>query len=103
MCGLFHRISTGQPDQRGAAFIKGMAERLRQIGFVGEAYEVSFDGFKDRSALHCDDPERFQQRLASALNHATPVVREAGKAENSTSISEKALCFEGFFGGRLEA
>jgi hypothetical protein len=63
-----------EPGQGGAAFVKGVAERLPQIGFTGEAYEVPFEQYKDPSALYCDDPERFQERLLAALNHVVPLV-----------------------------
>jgi hypothetical protein len=74
-----------EPDQGGAGFIKGISERLPEIGFVGEAYEVSFDGFKDPSALYCDDPERFPERFQDALNHATVIAPGASAAASGIS------------------
>ena len=56
----------------GDTFIRGIAEKLKQIAFMGEAFEISIDGFKDPSALYCDDSEQFRERFGNAMNHANP-------------------------------
>jgi hypothetical protein len=73
-----------EPGQGGDTFINGVRERLRQIGFGGNAFEFSLGDHKDPSALYCDDPERFPERFKKALNHATIIAPEAsGQVKNS--------------------
>jgi archaellum biogenesis ATPase FlaH len=60
-----------EPDTGGDTFIAKLADRLNELHFTGEVFEISLDGFKDPSELHCDYPERFDVRFDAVLNHAT--------------------------------
>lgn len=59
-----------EPGQSGDTFVVSVGKRLKEMGFAGEAYELSIHGLKDPSDLHCDDPGRFKERFEKALNHA---------------------------------
>jgi hypothetical protein len=76
--GFQNIFAIRERGQGGGTFINGLRERLREIGFRGEAFEVSLGDHKDPSALYCDDPERFPERFEKALNHATLIAPEAG-------------------------
>jgi hypothetical protein len=65
-----------EPGPGGDTFIRGNAERLLQIGFAGEGFEVSIDGFKDPSDLYCDDPSLFRERFEKVPNNPTAIAGE---------------------------
>jgi len=70
--GISTVFAVREPDQGGTALVRrlaegGLAERLRI---------VELDGAKDVSELHCQDPERFPERFASALDASTTYTEE---------------------------
>ncbi|OIO04653.1 MAG: hypothetical protein AUJ52_14815 [Elusimicrobia bacterium CG1_02_63_36] len=66
-----------EPDQGGEALIKGLAQRLREIGFTGEAFAVQLEGAKDANELHQKDAEGFKEALSSAVTGAKPLYKLA--------------------------
>src|SRR5262249_49264767 len=53
-----------EPDRGGETFRAGVPARLSALGFKGKVFALQMpDGFKDPSALHIDDPERFLARF----------------------------------------
>lgn len=65
-----------EPGQGGDTFVKGMAERLRAVGFHGDVREIRGEdlGVKDASDLWCKDPHirRFKAALADAMKAVRP-------------------------------
>lgn len=55
-----------EPDQGGAA----LREKLTASGISDRLYLVELDGAKDASELYLQDPERFTERFAEALENA---------------------------------
>jgi hypothetical protein len=57
-----------EPDRGGAQFSAGVAARLGELGFAGQAFALALsDGVKDPADLHVADPERFKERLEEAI------------------------------------
>jgi hypothetical protein len=59
-----------ETDQAGEVFVDSVRHRLGVLGWQGELRRIYLDDFKDPSALHCDDPDRFQERWQAALAKA---------------------------------
>jgi hypothetical protein len=58
-------------DQGGATFVAGVTARLRELGYQGAVYDLRWpDGYKDPSALHVADPEKFLARFDRAVRSA---------------------------------
>jgi len=62
-----------EPDKGGETFAAGMANRLRDIGWSGEALVVALIGAKDPNDLHCKDAEGFKALFQKALDGAVPL------------------------------
>lgn len=62
-----------EPDQGGEALIKGLAIRLREIKFPGEAFAVQLEGAKDANELHQKNAEGFKEALSAAVAGAKPL------------------------------
>ena len=62
-----------EPDEGGKAFLKGVRERLKKIGWEGKLFFMKLDGFKDPNDLHQRDPENFKTIFEEALKNATPI------------------------------
>lgn len=64
-----------EPDSGGAAFVDGIARRLRAVGYTGRILVFSVPVFKDLCDLHSgtiDDPDTFDAWLRPALAQARP-------------------------------
>jgi len=65
-----------EPDQGGESFIRCMAARLKEIGWMGKVRVVTLpDGLKDPNDLHrrhLANPEAFRLDFDEALNIAAP-------------------------------
>jgi hypothetical protein len=59
-----------EPHQSGEAFVDGVRHRLAALGWRGELRRIHLADFKDPSALHIDDPERFPERWRAAMQAA---------------------------------
>lgn len=59
-----------EPDKGGETFAKKLLQRLADIGFTGECYEISVDDVKDVSELYLKDPENFKLNLSQTLENA---------------------------------
>lgn len=67
-------IVVREPDAGGAAFVQGVAARLKEIGWKGQALVVSLEGAKDPNELHQQNtPEDFQTKFRAALDSAQPL------------------------------
>ena len=62
-----------EPDKGGEAFVAGIARRLMEIGWKGQAYVISIDGVKDPNDLHKKDPEHFKTVFQETLDKAIPL------------------------------
>jgi hypothetical protein len=80
LLGFTQLFAVQEPGKSGAAFINGIRKRLFEIGFTGESYVISLDGFKDPSELYCDGPELFSKRFTNALHHPTVLTLEGTTA-----------------------
>jgi hypothetical protein len=61
----------------GDTFIPAVKNRLELIGWGGLAFELRMpDGLDDPADLHCQDPNRFKERLADAIEQAPPLSGE---------------------------
>jgi putative DNA primase/helicase len=60
-----------EPDQGGNTFVRGVAGRLKAIGYAGEVCELRMpDGLKDPADLHCADPGNFFRAFGLAMRDA---------------------------------
>jgi hypothetical protein len=71
-----------EPDQGGDAFIKGIAQRLREINFSGEALELATAPYKDPADAHCDNPGDFPRFIEGAMQAAQPLDFRAAAASD---------------------
>jgi hypothetical protein len=79
-----------EPDDGGAAFVKGVASRLAAIGFDGKAFELRMpDGVKDPADLHAAGPEAFKARLEEAILQSAPLERPRPTDRNGQAQSPK--------------
>jgi hypothetical protein len=63
-----------EPDQGGEAFVKGVAARLKVIGFKGQALEIRMpEGVKDPADLHLKDPAKFPESVKACMLGASPL------------------------------
>jgi hypothetical protein len=64
-----------EPDAGGETFVAGVARRLRDIGYNGDAFELRMPGgLKDLADLHADEPSEFESRLEQAIRESRPLV-----------------------------
>lgn len=65
---------TREPGKGGDTLTADMALRLREIGYVGQAFQIRMpDGIKDPNDLHKRDPEAFKAAFQQALDAAEPL------------------------------
>jgi len=77
-----------EPDKGG----RTMAKRLADSEISDRVRFVHLDGFKDPSALHIDDPERFKERFGAALASSVPF-EEAELADKDARLRDSwKLC-----------
>ncbi len=66
-----------EPDQGGETFVKLVVERLRKIGFQGQAFELRMPkGVKDPAELHgrhAAQPKRFLAEIETAIKASLPL------------------------------
>jgi len=80
-----------EPGQSGDTFTATVGKRLKELRFAGDAYEISIDGFKDPSDLHCDDPAHFKEQFKNALNHAVLLNLADPVNSDSADVAEQAF------------
>ena len=83
-----------EPGDAGGKFVETVARRLRDIGFLGEIFEISLAPNKDISELHVavdGDREKFAAALDSAIANATPVKVSAPAASPLGVLSDENL------------
>ena len=79
-----------EPDNGGDTVRKWLAKsKIRD-----RARLVRLDGFKDPSALYCDDPARFDERWRAALDAAVPWRDEAGRERQEARGAAWSACGE---------
>jgi hypothetical protein len=66
-----------EPGASGTAFVNNTRRRLTAIDWRGTLRVVRLDGFKDPSAMHIDNPEKFRERWERAVAEAQPVDLDA--------------------------
>ncbi|MGC1759149.1 MAG: hypothetical protein WA742_07320, partial [Candidatus Cybelea sp.] len=77
VAGIRRLYIVREPGKAGQDFVKGVAERLNELRFRGEAFIVDLQATcdaKDPSALHLQDPEAFEARWRRAIESAVPVL-----------------------------
>ncbi|MCZ7587163.1 MAG: hypothetical protein M5R36_29580 [Deltaproteobacteria bacterium] len=62
-----------ESDKGGAAFVAGVARKLAELGWQGEARVISFDDAKDPNEAHLADPDGFPAKLRAAMERAEPL------------------------------
>lgn len=82
-----------EPDRGGDTFVRGVAGRLRELGWTGEAGVLTMpDGLKDLNDLHRDDPARFVTRLRAAMQAAEALTdQEAARQPGSAALALTSL------------
>ena len=79
-----------EPDNGGDTVRKWLAKsKIRD-----RARLVRLDGFKDPSALYCDDPARFDERWRAALDAAVPWRDEAERERKEAQEAAWSACGE---------
>ncbi len=66
-----------EPDKGGDTFAAKLPAKLREIGFIGQIWEMKIEGVKDPNELHKKDPEAFKTRFQEAMRKATPPATQA--------------------------
>jgi len=77
-----------EPDHGGATFVAGVARRLCEISWQGQAYVVTLPDVKDPSELHMRDTESFKVSFQAALDSAQPLPLQQ---ENAASFVESGF------------
>jgi hypothetical protein len=63
-----------EKDAEGPRFVVGVADRLQQLGFKGQVFELRMpDPYKDPNELHVDEPRNFVNAFQAAVVAAKPV------------------------------
>ncbi len=70
VAGVKRLFVVQEPDGGGAEFVRAVAARLAELGWVGELRVLRLDGHKDPNDLHCATPKR--SRHASRLHCRRP-------------------------------
>ncbi len=97
--GLPRLIVVREPGKSGDTFTKGMAKRLRQIGWTGEALVVACGDFKDPNDLHRADPDGFKAAFQAILDAASllPPAPDVQQATDAPAGPDEALQSSGLF------
>jgi hypothetical protein len=66
-----------EPDRGGVTFVAGLAKRLGEIGWNGQALVLSTAPFKDPNELHKANPELFPENFLTQLDAAELLNLEA--------------------------
>ncbi len=74
LAGIDRLYIVQEPDAAGAAFVKGLAKRLKGWQWQGKAFVVHLPGAKDPSDLYIRDRKAFRAAFQQALEHAEPLV-----------------------------
>jgi hypothetical protein len=69
-----------ETDEAGPQFIANVANRLRDIGWEGDARVVSLAPAKDANALHKQGPAKFHDHFKAAMDRAEPLPRTDGES-----------------------
>ena len=70
LAGISRLFIRHEPDKAGAGFVEGIASRLTEIGWNGQALVVSLAPFKDPNELHKSSPQMFPQSFLARLGAA---------------------------------
>lgn len=83
-----------EPDGGGKTFINGVARRLAEVGFSGQAFMVKLDGAKDPNELHKRNPDGFREAFQRALAQAQPLTleRDEGHSAGPYIADNGAIC-----------
>jgi DNA polymerase I-like protein with 3'-5' exonuclease and polymerase domains len=85
----FRRLLVLQdPDQAGAAFVTGVANRLAELNWQGDAQVVTLGTVKDLADLHALDPGGFLDAWQAAVERAVPLPPGAPKAARLDTLLE---------------
>jgi hypothetical protein len=77
-----------EPDQGGEAVLGWLA----QSSIRDRAWLIELDGFKDASELHVDDPNKFGERWAAAVERAEPWRERAARIEDAERREVAQTC-----------
>jgi putative DNA primase/helicase len=78
-----------ETDAGGAKFIIGIRRRLKQLGYVGEAFIVAVEAVKDPNLLHQRDPEAFKAAIDAAIAAAKPLGEPSADDDAPASSKKK--------------
>jgi putative DNA primase/helicase len=83
-----------EPDDAGSNFAAGIAGRLKDLGWRGQAFVVGMHDAKDLNELHQRDPESFKAVFQKMLDGAAPLdtatpTSEGEKAPESGAPSDR--------------
>ncbi|MBI4064536.1 MAG: hypothetical protein HY401_09605 [Elusimicrobia bacterium] len=85
--GISRLYAIQEPDDGGKKFIDGIAKRLKEIGWLGQAFIVKIDGAKDPNELHKQNSDEFKTAFQKALDTAgllpEPPIQEASGNQTS--------------------
>ena len=101
--GIARLYVVKEPDKGGSTFVRGVCERLRVLGYEGEARLVAMPaGAKDPNALHAKDPDGFPERMKALLDQAPPLDYQTDpEAPFTVELFKRQI--EGLTGSALEA
>jgi len=86
--GLSRILVVIEPDNGGVA----VQAWLAQSKIRDRAYLLELDGFKDPSALHVDDPEKFLVRFNEAMDRAVPFAETFALQQNAEKAKAWNRC-----------
>ena len=79
-----------EPDVAGNTFVHGVARKLQEIGWQGEAFIISMpDGIKDPNELHKLDSVAFPAKFQELIDGAAPLSLSEGDNPSRGSKKEK--------------
>lgn len=88
-----------EPDGGGASFAAGIARRLREIGWQGQAFVIRLADAKDPNDLHKQNPDGFRAAFQAAINGAEPLHQEEPQSaeimETAPEMIRRPLCLVG--------
>jgi hypothetical protein len=80
-----------EPDQGGSTFVQGVACRLKDIGWNGQAFELKLDGVKDPNELHKHDPAAFKDVFQKAMDSAALLPEPPAQHTSSEELPDRKL------------
>ena len=91
LSGVPKVVVVHEPGRGGDTFTRGVARRLRAIGFTGEAASIKCGAFKDPNDLHRSNPEGFKSAFQAILDGAAKLRDDSPGDPSEETISSRSV------------